>query len=148
MFTWREGKMHAEDVSFCLPEGYCYISDVNVTMDESIQFQSEDASHDISFWIENTSAGTEQTLERLVAETDGGVRSFEPVQPVRCNGLDGHQLLYGSDRRQYLETHFQLSGSRQLVLYLSTQQGLQKIKEIRASEAYGRILNGISREER
>lgn len=100
MIQYKDGRLHIPGISFPIPEGFYFYTDVDSVSDNYLHFLSPDQSYSLSYqMISSTCGNPQKDLEIMIRDTGG--RSRQKPTPIIVNGLKCCHALYGGDELYY-----------------------------------------------
>lgn len=106
MIQYKHGRLHIPGLSFAIPEGFYFFTDVDAVSDNDLHFLSPDQRYSLNYQTASSTTGSPQKdLERMIRDTGGD--PYQEPMPVAVNGLKGCYAIYGSGNEMYFELRIQ-----------------------------------------
>ena len=110
MLLYKNHRLHCEGVSFALPNGYYLDTNYGDSPEDSLDFWTEDESLRVRIAIERETKGPLEELNYVIRELED-CTVLEGPEAIVMNGLTGYRATYDTERRQYCEMRFAVSGT-------------------------------------
>lgn len=110
MLLHKNHRLYCEGLSFALPDGYYLDTNYGDSPEDSLDFWTKDMSLRIRIAIERETKGPLAELNYVISELED-CTVLEGPEAILMNGLAGYRATYDTERRQYYEMRFAISGS-------------------------------------
>lgn len=110
MLLHKNNRFFCEGASFAIPDGYYLDTNYGDGAEDSLDFWTEDERLRIRIAIERETKGPLAELNYVIRELED-CTVLEGPEAILMNGLAGYRATYDTERRQYCEMRFSLSGS-------------------------------------
>lgn len=110
MLLHKNHRFYCEGVSFALPDGYYLDTNYGDSPEDSLDFWTEDESLRVRIAIERETKGPLAELNYVIRELED-CTVLEGPEAILINGLVGYKATYDTDRTQYCEMRFAISGT-------------------------------------
>ena len=145
MIQYKNGRLHIPGISFAIPEGFYFYTEVDSVSDNNLHFLSPDQKYSLNYQATSSIFGNpHKDLELMIRDT-GGHPIQEPT-PIIVNGLRGCYAIYGGGDELYYELRIQNpkddNDYEQLILLImcNEQSDLMSILD---SNEFKAVLNEI-----
>ena len=106
MIQYRNGRLHIPGISFVIPEGFYFYTEVDSVSDNNLHFLSPDQSYSLNYQAGSSQCGSpEKDLELMIRDT--GSHPRQKPTPIIVNGLKGCYAIYSGGDEIYYELRIQ-----------------------------------------
>ena len=145
MIQYKEGRLHIPGLSFPIPEGFYFYTEVDSVSDNYLHFLSPDQSYSLIYHTTSSICGNPQKdLEIMISDTGGHFR--QKPTPIIVNGLKCCYAIYGGGDELYYELRIQNSTCQddyeQLILLIMCDEHTD-IRSILASDEVKAVVYDI-----
>ena len=145
MIQYRNGRLHIPGISFVIPEGFYFYTEVDSVSDNNLHFLSPDHSYSLNYQTSSTQYGSpEKDLEQMIRDT--GSHPRQKPTPITVNGLKGCYAIYGGGDELYYELRIQNPGHQddyeQLIVLIMCDEDTD-IMRIVESETFKAVVREI-----
>lgn len=106
MIQYKHGRLYIPGISFSIPEGFYFCTDVDSVADNNLHFLSPDKSYMLNYQAASSLCGDPQKDLNLMIQ-DAGSHPIQKPTPVIVNGLKGCCAIYGGGDELYYELRIQ-----------------------------------------
>lgn len=145
MFEIEAARITAAGVSFQLPSGFALLEAQEPHVNSTLEIQSPDSSYTVAISLDLSTKASAGELRSILSE--GCYRILQPISPIQCGSLHGHQVTYLSGKRGCCEIRLDLipndpHAPNTLVVEISTHWG-RSIETFCSSPAMTTLLQSF-----
>lgn len=145
MIQYKNGRLHIPGISFSIPEGFYFYTEVDSVSDNNLHFLSPDQSYSLNYQATSSVCGSPQKdLELMIRDT--GSHPRQNPTPIIVNGLKGCYAIYGGGDELYYELRIQNPDDRdeyeQLIILIMCNEHTD-IMSIIESDVFKAVVNDI-----
>ena len=102
MIQYKQGRLHIPGISFIIPEGFYFYTEVDSVSDNYLHFMSPDQRYSLNYQSTSSLRGyAEKDLELMIRDT--GSHPWQAPTPIIVNGMKGCYAIYGGGDELYYE---------------------------------------------
>lgn len=145
MIQYKNGRLHIPGISFSIPEGFYFYTEVDSVSDNNLHFLSPDQSYSLNYHATSSLCGSPQKdLELMIRDT--GSHPRQNPTPIIINGLIGCYAIYSGGDELYYELRIQNPDNHddyeQLIILIMCNEHTD-IMSIIDSEVFKAVVNEI-----
>ena len=145
MIQYKDGRLHIPGISFPIPEGFYFYTEVDSVSDNYLHFLSSDQSYSLSYQTTSSICRNPQKdLEIMISDTGGHFR--QKPSPMIVNGLKCCYAIYGGGDELIYELRIQNpirhADYEQLILLIMCDEH-SDIMSIIGSDEVKAVVNAI-----
>lgn len=145
MIQYKNGRLHIPGISFIIPEGFYFYTEVDSVSDNYLYFMSPDQRYSLNFQSTSSLRGNaEKDLEIMIRDT--GSYPWQEPTPIIVNGLKGCYAIYGGGDELYYELRIEnpyCKGEYEQLILLIMCNELTDIMSIINTEEFKSVASEI-----
>lgn len=148
MIQYKNGRLHIPGISFSIPEGFYFFTEVDSVSDNFLHFMSPDQRYSLNFQATSSNGGSaKKDLDIMIQDT--GSHPWQAPTPIIINGLKGCYAIYGGGDELYYELRIEnpyCKGDYEQLILLIMCDELTDIMSIIETDEFKAVVNDIKPE--